>query len=760
MNSIAQSFFTMHWFLAFWAGISLSGLAAADKVQDSPGHVIIGDIALPFDKTIEVVGPCVTDERMSLGMTHAEASLLGLRVEGRANQENVEFHLFANSKKIGEQVKSLKKDDYYKVRGRIAGARTSGNHRVCNFKVEHVEAVDAVPLTPADFVGRIASFEGVATARDVVQLPESRSHVTLSPALPAKALGKQVSVRGKVDADEAHWKLLNATWKLVNLEDMTGEVVSLDGTLWSLNDHWWFDYRGEKIYLTSQNGPPLTFEANDHGRLARVTGTLVRQLRPSLDQITARSDRDLVPTFVVRGAQVVFQHAADSWHNRFGTVYDAHRSSNGVPELIAEGSYRRNLLGNESTAMLFRERNHQAINEIVSRAAPESCNVLASRMNDAKVDGTLRLLYAAILARMNDERGRDFLLKAAKSRSKGSSDDVYYCLGIFPFLGTNGKKPIATDVRWAEATLTEIMSDPAVAEEAARYSSIPVVLANSGTPSATQALLNYALKTPDESTGFFSGPSVLTLLCEPSVQLPAKDLLRLEAVAKDAGPRRAIMRALLRLKHPAAADHFLNEFDDAFVYMDFRDTSSPEVLKALAPQVPQLTGRAKSHAEMLLVLGAPDPVPTLLDLLNDSNYTDKNLVMFELARLADDRAVKPVASILREAPRDYFGTAAPYAIQRALKAIAKPNTRDSVRELDELLGTDLARFGGYIDREGFQRTVAAHLIEMTGESFGVDQTSWREWESAQTDERFRRGDARSGNDRFREDPDARIDLGR
>jgi hypothetical protein len=48
--------------------------------------------------------------------------------------------------------------------------------------------------------------------------------------------------------------------------------------------------------------------------------------------------------------------------------------------------------------------------------------------------------------------------------------------------------------------------------------------------------------------------------------------------------------------------------------------------------------------------------------------------------------------------------------------------------LIELLPTDLSRFGGYVDRDGLQRIVAAHLIELTGESFGTNVEAWRNWE--------------------------------
>lgn len=754
---------TTLWLFALWIAVCASGIAADAQPKREPDHVVIDGVDISFDKAIEVVGHCLTTD--SFGLRFAQASLLGLRIEGRANQENIEFHLLAQTKEDGKKLDALQKDAYYKVRGRIAGARMSGPSRICNFKVEHIEAVPAAPLKPADFIGRVASFEGVAEAKGAVQVHEETLHLAGLPTWPKNIEGKRVWVRGSVMRDERGWQLSMPTWKLFNLADMVGQEVSLDGSLWSLNGHWWFDYCGERLYLTSDDGPVLTF-SDEHGRTATVTGKLVRQLRPSLSQISLKSDRDLVQTYVIRSARVTFRDDSATWHDRFGTIYPTqHKVRDGVPELLAESSWRRNFLGNETKAMLFAERNHEAISGIVHDATPAVRDVLARRMNDAKVAPILRLLYAAILARVNDERGREHLRKAAESPGEVPRNEIYYCLGIFPFLAVQEDDKIATDCAWAEKPLVAIISKPDTAEVASQFSSIPVVLFRINSPAARKVLLDNALRNEGDPQGFLSGPSVTALLCHPSVKLPVDDLLRLEAVTKDQATRRIILRALLRLKNPAAAERFIEDLKDGFAYMDFRDLSSPEVLAALKPQLSLLTGETKSHVQVLLVLGEKDPVPALLALLNDPKFPNKNLPMFELARIADPRAVSPVARVLREAPKEYFGDDSELSvtagIEHALETLAKTRTRDAVRELIELIGVDLGRFGGYIDQAGLQRIIAAHLIEITGESFGVDKAGWRTWEKAQPDKRFHPTEpAQDKHGTFRTGPDKSVDLGR
>ena len=86
----------------------------------------------------------------------------------------------------------------------------------------------------------------------------------------------------------------------------------------------WFEYRGERIHLTSDHGPSLGFPSDDFGRRARVTGRLQRQDRPSLDREAMNNplvDRKLVPCFIVRGAKVEYLEEQSDWEHRFGPIY-------------------------------------------------------------------------------------------------------------------------------------------------------------------------------------------------------------------------------------------------------------------------------------------------------------------------------------------------------------------------------------------------------------------------------------------------------
>ena len=294
-------------------------------------------------------------------------SLLGLRIQGRANQRGIKFKLLAGPDGLNKKLDSLRLNVYYKIRGRIGG----GSNQNYDFTVEHIKFVSAAPLKPSEFVGRKVSLEGVAVAGGAVQIHQEKLQLKELLKWPENVLGKRVRVQGSVLSDQMTLKLDNPTWKLVDLADMIGQKVSLKGTLWSLNGHWWFDYRGERLYLMGEQGPPLKFYSGLHGCKATVSGNLVQQLRPSLHQISSKKDRDLVETYVVRGAIVPYPDNSKTSSDRVGTVYPKRSDVQaGVPELIAERAFDGILVENETTSMRFAERNVVFIDELVQDATP------------------------------------------------------------------------------------------------------------------------------------------------------------------------------------------------------------------------------------------------------------------------------------------------------------------------------------------------------------------------------------------------------
>ncbi len=744
-------------------------------------HVMIDDAKIPFGTTIEIEGEVRAKDFFSF--SSEAASLRVVRIANKPIQHEIDFHLHSDDEGNGpayDVLRVLEKSAFYRVRGRVMNARFNGTGNTCALIVEQLTPIPAISLKCQDFVDQKLKLEG--TAAPAGKFLHEKELIALEglTGWPHSIEGRQIEVRGTVRRGSSTCRMENPEWKLIQLNDQINQKVSLDGKLWSLNGEWWFDYRGERLYLTSDAGPVMAFKSDDHGRPARVSGLLLRQLRPAIEQISLKSDQDLVDTFVVRGAQVKYLDAEASWSERFGTVYPSfNRLEDGVPVLLAESSFRRNILGTETHARLIVERNHEAIEWTLRETTEASRNVLARRMNDDATDKTLRLIYASMLASANDGRGRDYLLRTSKPVDDTLDLDALYCLGVFPFLSPRHLRD-KVELDWAEDVMIALLKERKpvsttgrvwkdtdhkipVASAVVIFTNIPTVLAWIGSVKARSALLDYYYYAlPDDDHPESS--DIVRLLCQSKIQLSIDDLLKLEAVTKDSRTRRVILLAMLRGKSTRGIDRFLVDLESNFVYMDLRNHLSKELLDQLQPLVERSKDDNRNHLLMLKVLAEKDPIPELLSLLTDQNWPDKPLIMFELGRLADPRAVPIVARVLRESPQNYFDHGEDSelrttgAIQNGLKAIADTGTPEAIQELIGVLPVDLSRFGSYINRAGLQGIVAAHLIQLTGESFGVDAEAWRKWQQAHPTHAVKR-ELLKPDQFFRTDVNQVIDLG-
>ncbi|WP_339911549.1 hypothetical protein [Symmachiella dynata] len=748
---------------------------ALGELSSNQEQIVVDGVSFRFGDTIEVVGICLDDRR---GFASGIAIIGALQINGKATQEKLDFRLAPNSglqPPTYKDLLKLKPESHYHVRGKLTNARINGFNDVCELIVERVEEVPSAELKVADFVDREVTFEGLAAPNGKFNYGDESVSLDGVNAWPEMFNGKHISIHGTVRKSDLGLRIEGAAWKLYRLEDLVNQPVVVDGVIASLNDNWWFDYRGERIYLTSTEGPVLRFAPGNFRRSVRVSGRLVRQDRPSLDQITLKTARDLVPTYVIRDARVELLGRALSWEDKFGPVYSSrHKSKNGVPELLAETSYRRNLMGNETRAQLFAERNSDVMQKILKGVSGEHLDELARRVDDEETDAILRLLYSAMLANANDERGRRYLLQAAQIDDHRLDLNALYCLGVFPFLAVDKNRKV--DLAWVERLAIELISNRSkttvsgaildsrdkeprmpVAAAAVVYTSIPSVLRRIGSDDCRRALFDYV------TSGADGNEQVARELCHWEPPLASTELLQIDNLVDDRGVHRTVLRLLLAQKSPDVVDRYLNDLEDGFIYMDFRDRLSPEIVRQLKARLDQLDGDGKTHAQMLLSLGEDDAVAALLRMLNDSGWADKNLVFFELARLGDARAVAPVARFLRNAPMDAVkddgGLSATNTVEHALDAIVHTGTAEAIRELIELLPVDLARFGGYMTRQEWRLVVAAYLIELTGESFGTDVERWRAWQQAHPTHSVPTKLANPGSG-FRTNPGNAIDLGR
>ena len=627
---------------------------------------------------------------------------------------------------------------------------------------------------------------------------------------PAGAAGKAVGVRGLVRHDARGWRIEGAKWRLMELADQLGRDVSLEGTLRSSLFAWSFEYRGARVYLIDANGRlpaislpaisrvngetpdefkvvgliatkggvrpkhvppswPFVIDFDNEDRRVRVSGRLVRQLRPLLDGAQWLGS-ELVPCYVIRGAKIEYLQEKGPL-DHFGELCTTpYRMADGLPELVPEGN--EPLTPDETTASGVDERNAAAINWILRHRTPRTPDILAKRMNDRRLPYPLPLLYAAVLAGCNDPRGRAFLIDAARTTDPKLLADATYCLVAVAWLVPNPRKDWA-DLTWAEPTLLAVMSRRNAKGEleagriVAHCPEIVDVLLRFDTVASRRALIDFAVSesriAASDAARKARASELARRICLGRAILPLDDLRRLEAIAGEQD-RWPIASQYARRNSPDAVGHFLKDLDDV---QPLRRLPGPLVAadcRGPAPDLGRMSPAAQAHARILLVGAEKDPAARLIGLLDDPKWKDKILALCELLRLSDRRAIGPVADRLRHAPNDYFHadpapgarpttpkrrtavegdspifadtkigtvpTGKPLAdaeVELALAAIAVPDSKAAVAELIGLLSVDLSRFGTHLDREGWRRAVAAYLIELTGESFGTDADAWRRW---------------------------------
>jgi hypothetical protein len=112
--------------------------------------------------------------------------------------------------------------------------------------------------------------------------------VRLAPLARGGSEGKLVQTKAVVRQAETGELTVDGPWHLVRLEDQVGRSVELRGMVFSVNNHWWFWYRGTNLYVDGMEQPVV------------VRGRLEQAMLPRIDQIELKSPPDLAMHFVVR----------------------------------------------------------------------------------------------------------------------------------------------------------------------------------------------------------------------------------------------------------------------------------------------------------------------------------------------------------------------------------------------------------------------------------------------------------------------------
>jgi hypothetical protein len=406
-----------------------------------------------------------------------------------------------------------------------------------------------------------------------------------------------------------------------------------------------------------------------------------------------------------------------------------------VPLLLAEYVIQRNTLGNETASGEYITFNYVVIQSILRTATPDTLNVLARRMEDPAIELPLQLVYAAMLAAANDQRGRDRLSATAAAHDE-NFDSALFCLGAFDRLTPETSKT-KTEIAWAQPLMIRLMTEKTTggeflsAADVVKYSDIVGALIRLNTPGSRKALIDYVLANVAKPQAHYN-EDVPDRIAYSKMTVSHDQLVALEAADKKTEERRSLLHIAVRENDAAAAGLFFNELGgDNWFESELDDRLTPELIEQLKARESQVGSSSKLVIQGLLICSQEDPVPDLIRLLKSPAYPRKNWVVQKMISLKDGRCAAAVAAILKTSPDDIFEDRIGYGFENAIRVIGSADTPESTSALIDLLDADLSRFTGTIfDHAGCQRLIAAELINSTGESFGTDAAAWRKWFNA------------------------------
>ena len=183
--------------------------------------------------------------------------------------------------------------------------QTSGYYFRQVLVVYRARRIEPLVSAPWQFRGKSALLQGTARSEGKQALLQGDGWtvvVDTESAWPEDIEGKQIETYGMYNptTQEKRFALLDGTWRLVRLEDQVGREVELRGQARSLNNIWWFHYRGIDLYVENMSQLPGWPRFHYHPMIIR--GALERAMLPRIDQIGKKADRDLAEQFIVRNA--------------------------------------------------------------------------------------------------------------------------------------------------------------------------------------------------------------------------------------------------------------------------------------------------------------------------------------------------------------------------------------------------------------------------------------------------------------------------
>jgi len=370
------------------------------------------------------------------------------------------------------------------------------------------------------------------------------------------------------------------------------------------------------------------------------------------------------------------------------------------------------------------EHNYEAI-ETARKAAPKTARgQLRQRLSNTKASLSVRAVYAALLVEWQDGHGRAFFERHACDPD-----------GEYAVIWTIGHK-VSAKLPWVQELMVKVLKDRTVVTHSSRY----------GTAKRQVRVLG---------AGVGEFPARLAQVGSVASASPLRDLLRERPRGLDTrmimkalgelGDVRAepllldVLRkhrrhdyvfaayALARIKSKKAVPVLLSHLNDRKSIYALKMYGDKAVIPDLERALPTLDPEVAAIAQLaILKLKGGDPVPQLLEHLNDRAFLQRTSVVGWLLRLKDRRAIPAMINVLAEEP-DW------YRRKVAIWFLRDVRTREGVDGLIANLDTEFSglerhpKEGDIDQNQEYRNEIADALEELTGQQFRLDKEKWLTW---------------------------------
>jgi hypothetical protein len=166
--------------------------------------------------------------------------------------------------------------------------------------------IKPIEWNPINFIEEDALLTGIAkNEKDtaIIQTAKWKLRLIGYKKWANDEIGKPAEVFGKIHATNTNgnFNVEGSRVRLVNLEDQIGKSVKLRGIAINSNEYWWFNYRGQNIYVENMSELP-NWKVENHFRPMEISGVLEQAKLPTIDQIGLNEKPEIKLNFILRKA--------------------------------------------------------------------------------------------------------------------------------------------------------------------------------------------------------------------------------------------------------------------------------------------------------------------------------------------------------------------------------------------------------------------------------------------------------------------------